>query len=442
MSAAARTPGPRFHTARGVPVFVEPSHELPIVDVEILLRQGAVTDDEATLGLSRLTAQMLRKGTRALRSEEVDDAIDSMGASLSIGVGHGWARLNGSVIQRNLDRFLELMGSLVTRPALRTSDVARLRRETEAELIALRDHDRGLAHRAFRRQLFGAHPYGRPIQGTLGTIKAFRREDVARKHAQLFTTGNVIVGVAGAVQEDKLRPAIDAMLRGLPEGPPPAVRLRAPSMKRGRRILVIDKPERSQTQVFLGTLAVRAGEPDYHALLVANTAFGGSFTSRLMQEIRVKRGWSYGTGSKVGADRQREAWTVWSHPAAEQLVDCLRLELELIDAWVERGLNKAELQRAKRYLVKSHAFDLDTAAKRLEPQLDTELYGLSPDWHPGFVARVREVTGPAAAAAVRKHLPVDDLAITIVATATDALVRALSDLPGIDRVDTVPFDRV
>jgi zinc protease len=433
---------PTFTTRNGIPVHVETSDELPIVDVDILYREGAVLDPSGREGLTRLVAQMVRRGPRGMSAEQFDEAIEGLGATLAASVGSHSVRFHGAVIRRNLEPFLELVGRMLTKPGVRVADLARQKRKNEAELIDLRDHDRSLASRAFRRHLFGAHPYGIPMSGTLDTVSTFTRAEVADHVERLLVTGSTIVGVAGDVRADELAPMLERAFRDVRSGDAPRVALEAPTIRKGRRVLLVDKPQRTQTQVYIGTLGARVAQPDYHALLVANTAFGGTFTSRVVQEVRVERGWSYGAGSKLGADREREAWTLWSHPAATQVVDCLKLELELLDTWVEQGLRDDEVGRAKDYLVKSHAFDLETPAKRLDPRLETDLYALPADWHPQFLEHVRTVTPAEAHAAVGRHLATQDLSITLVATATDELLAALAALPGVVSVDRIDYARV
>lgn len=435
-------PGPRFSTSSGIPVFVEPSHELPLVDVEILFREGAVLDPAGGDGLTRLTAQMLRRGPRGISAEAFDEAIEALGGSLGAAIGSHSVRFSGSVIRRNLEPYLALVGRMLGEPGLRAKDLARQKRKNEAELIELRDHDRALAARAFRRHLFGAHPYGRPATGTLETVGRFTQADVRGHLERLVTTGNAIVGVAGDVDPEEVAPLLERALRGIPRGPRQKVELSPPALAPGRRVLVVDKPQRTQTQVYLGALGARVAEPDYHALLVANAGFGGMFTSRLTQEVRAERGWSYGAASKLGTDREREAWSVWTHPAASQVVDCLRLELELIDAWVADGLDDEEVARARDHLIKSHAFELETAEKRLEPQLETELYELPLDWHPRYVEQLRAVDRPAAARAVRSHIAARDLGIALVASATDELMAGLRALPGVRSIERVDVTEV
>lgn len=434
---AAPLPGPRFSTSAGVLVYLEPSNELPLVDVEVLCGEGAVLDPPGRDGLTRLTAQMVRRGPRGMSTEAFDEAIEALGGTLGASIASHAVRFHGTVIRRNLEPYLRLLGRMLTSPAMRASDLARQKRKNEAELIELRDHDRAIAGRAFRRHLFGEHPYGRPATGTLESIASFTRDEVVEHYGRLVTNGNLMIGVAGDVTADELAPLLDRALRDVPEGPPCRVELEPPAIARGRRVLLVDKPQRTQTQVYIGTLGAKLAEPAYDALLVANTAFGGTFTSRLVQEVRVERGWSYGAGSKLGADREREAWTMWTHPAAEQVLDCLKLQLELLDAWVEQGLPDDELTRAQDYLVKSHAFDLETAAKRLEPQLETALYDLPRDWYPRFVERVRAVEPAQAIKAVQRRISPRDLSITLVATATDELVAGLAALPGVRVVDRI-----
>lgn len=439
---SAPFPGPRFVTSAGVPVHVEPSHELPLVDVEILFTEGAVLDPRGREGLTRLTAQLLRRGPRGMSTEAFDEAIESLGASLAASISSHVVRFHGSVIRRNLEPFLELLGRMLVTPAYRPQDLARQKRKNEAALVELRDHDRALAARAFRKHLFRDHLYARPTSGSLETAGSFTRAELMDHAAKLVCAENLLIGVAGDVTAEDLAPMVENALRDLPTGTACRIALEPPSIAPGRRVLLVDKPQRTQTQVYVGTLGSKLAEPDYHALLVANTGFGGTFTSRLMQEVRAERGWSYGAGSKLGADREREAWTMWTHPAAEQVLDCLRLELELLDAWVEEGLTDDEVARASDHLVKSHAFDLETAEKRLEPQLETALYDLPRDYLPRFVEHVRAVTPEAAKQAVRARIAKDDLSIALVATATDELVEGLGALPGVRVVDRISVEEV
>ncbi|MDQ3031169.1 MAG: insulinase family protein [Myxococcota bacterium] len=433
--------GPRWKTDRGITVLLEESHAIPLVDVELVIESGALHDPPGKEGLARLAARMLRMGTKRLTAEQADEAIDAMGASVSADVGHSVIRLHASVIRRNLPQLLDLLGSFVSAPALRNADLGIVQRETIADLLSQRDNDRWLASRAFRRHLFGEHPYARPTVGTAETIPRVRRADVAAFHETHAVGSNLVLGVAGDVSESDLRPMVERAFGNVARGTAPELPLGVPTLTKGRRVLVVDKPERTQTQLYIGTLGTRLADPLFYPLMVANTAFGGTFASRLVREVRSERGWSYSASSRLGADRQREAWSLYTHPSMDDAIDCIALELELIQGFVDRGITAVELSNARDYLVKSHAFDRDTAAKRLEPRLDSEVQGMPPDFYRRFVEHVSAVTMPRATEAVRARLSHDDLSIVLVATAAPILDR-LERLPGVRELSVVPFDRV
>jgi len=205
--------------------------------------------------------------------------------------------------------------------------------------------------------------------------------------------------------------------------------------------VLVDKPERTQTQIIVGTLGTHVHDPDHTALQVANVVFGGLFTARLTHEIRSVRGLSYGASSSLGHDRQRDLWSMWTFPAAKDAVKCLSLQLDLYEKWVEDGVRPSELKRAKSYLVKSHAFEIDTPQKRLDQRIEAELFGLPSDYFDAFVQRVKHVTRDDANAALRKRLSTRDLAIGVVATASE-LREPLSQLPDLRELRVVPFDKV
>jgi zinc protease len=432
---------PRWTTERDIVVLLEESHAIPLVDVELVIKSGALHDPLGREGLARLTARMMRMGTKRIQAEEADEVIDAMGASVSAEVGHGTMRIHASVIRRNLPKLLELLGQFVSAPAFRTKDLGLVARETVADLLSQRDNDRWLAGRAFRRHLFGDHPYGRPTVGSAETVARIARKDLVDFYEAHVVGSNMVLGVAGDVTEDELRPLTERAFAHVRQGVAPELPLPVPTLTKGRRVLVIDKPERTQTQVYLGTLGTRLADPLFYPLLVANSAFGGTFGSRLVREVRSERGWSYSASSRLAADKQRDSWSLYTHPSMDNAADCIALELQLIAEFVERGVTANELANARGYLVKSHAFDRDTASKRLEPRLDAEIQGMPAEFYTNFVNHVGSVTLPRANEAVRARLSHEDLSIVLVATAAP-LIDHLERLPGVRELSVTSFDRV
>jgi zinc protease len=303
----------------------------------------------------------------------------------------------------------------------------------------MRDHDETLAAKAFRDVLFGDHPYGRSIAGTPKSVRRVRRDDLIEHHQRAYRLGNMVVGAAGDVSMDELGQLVEAHLSHLPRGRTPKLSIPAPKRPKGRRLRIVDKPERTQTQLYVGTLGSKLGDPLTFPLHVGNSGFGGMFTGRLMHEVRAVRGLSYGASSRL--DVHRQAFAIHTFPSSGDAVACTELVLELLDAFVGQGLTDTEVRAAKSFLVRGHCFEVDTAAKRLDARMDVELYGLPPEHYTDYTRLVQKVKPVEVREAVRRRLSSQDLAIAVVATAKDVRA-ALERLPGLAELTVVPYDHV
>ncbi|MGZ3405221.1 MAG: M16 family metallopeptidase, partial [Polyangia bacterium] len=196
-----------------------------------------------------------------------------------------------------------------------------------------------------------------------------------------------------------------------------------------------------QSQILMGQPAPRWHDPDFLALQVATTAFGGTFTARLMDEVRSKRGLSYGASARVGQGRGAKALVAHVFPSLEQTAETLELVLRLWREWVEAGVTEREVEFARGYLAKSFAFSVATPEDRLELRTALELAGMPRDFADTFAARVSKVERADAVRALATHLSPRDLEIAIVSTA-DELLPKLKEAKLLDEVtlEVVAYD--
>jgi len=433
----------RFELPDGAVGFLESSTTVPLVSVVISVRTGAVGDPEDKDGVCRFAARMLRRGADGMTAQQIESAIDRLGAELALDVGPSTVSFHGQVIRRNAEAFVALLVRLLSKPTFQEEEIARLRRETAAELVEARDSDRSLANLAFRRALFEGHPYSRSAAGRPQTVAALTREDAIAAYERHFLRGDLVVGFAGAIAEDEARRYGAAISAALRDGATrEAARLRPPEppLAKGRRLVFVDKPERTQTQTLIGTLGTWPHDPDHFALVTATAVLGGTFTSRMMREIRSKRGWSYGTSARLSIERRRHAFTMSAAPGASDCAPCVELELQLLEDFVQNGITAAELDFIKSYLVRSYAFEVDTAPKRLGQAIETELLELPADYHTRYVDHVRTIDLSAATTAPKSRLSTDDLVVIVVGTAEDTLASVQAKIPNLAKTDVVPFD--
>ena len=437
---ASHGTSPRFDLPGGAVGFVESSTVVPLVSIAISLRSGALADPEGKDGLSRLTARMMRRGCKGMTSSDIESAVDRLGGEIGFDVGPSTISLHGQVIRRNLQPFCELIAKVLGSPTFDQEELDRLKRETVAELIDARDNDRGLAGLAFRRALFDGHPYSRSASGRPGSVEKLTRDDVLATYKKRFVQSDIVIGFAGAITEDEAKTLGALLVRSVPEGPKVENILPEPTRPVGRRLFFVDKPERTQTQILIGTLGTHARDPDHWPLMAATAVFGGTFTSRMMREIRSKRGWSYGTSARLSVERKRHAFTMGAFPAAADCAPCVSLELKLLEDFVSGGITPRELAFIKNYMIRSHAFEIDTAPKRLGQALEAELLDLPADYHTAYLDHVRAVTLESANASVRERLTPNDLVVVVVGTAGEILDKVTAAIPGLSEHKVLPFD--
>jgi zinc protease len=432
----------RGPTGGGAPVLVEENHDLPLVRLQAALRIGAADDPEEQDGLANFATELYARGAAGRSRAEIDAAFDALGTHLDVMTEHDSVTFELTVLKEHADRALALLGDVLTRPDCPAAEADKLKRELSAQLDELREDDAQLVSRFLRRALFGRHPYGRSVIGTEASLRALDVAAARRWHARLGS-GDVVFGAAGDLER---REAEDLFARHfgsfaksvtteLREGYPDVPR------RRGVRLTIVDKPERTQSQILFAQPAPAWAHPDFLPLSVGTHAFGGTFTARLMEEVRSKRGLSYGASARLHAGRGARALLVNVFPSLEQTAETIELVLRLYREWATDGLTNDEVIFSRGNLAEGFAFSLATPDDRLELRTAVEVAGLPLDYPDTYVDRVRAVDAAAVRRAMQTHLSPNDLEICVVATA-DALRPRLEEagLLGGWTVDVVPAD--
>lgn len=441
----------RLHVARGAEARVdlgggaclvtEPDHSIPLVSISLCFRVGMDTEAAELEGISRFAARMLRRGADGLGSSAIEMAFDRLGAELSTDVSTSVTTVSLQVIRRSLEPALALLTRLLVRPDFPEAELEKLKRETVADLSEALDDDRTLCQRAFRRALFGDHAYGRGAVGRATTVARFEARVARARYESIARAGQLVVGMSGDVTASEAERLTRALVAALPGGASTDPHAGEPPRRPGRHLVLVDKPDRTQTQVLIGTLGTSPHDEDHVALGAGVAVLGGTFTSRLTREVRSKRGWSYGASARASADRQRHAFTMWTFPAADDCAPCIALELRLLEAWVASGISARELSFIKRYLTRSHAFEVDTANKRLHRALDVDLLDLPRDYHTGFLDRVAGLSRDDVGEAIARRIAPADLVVVVVGTAAGIRADVEKAIGGLESTVVVPFDQ-
>jgi zinc protease len=421
------------------PLHFEPAVATPLCCFTAAIRVGATLDPIGQEGMTRHVAELARRGAGGLDRAALDDAIDRVGAAVEVEVDRDSLALTATCLERHLDRTLALAASVLADPILSQHEHEVLLRETLHELDDVRDDDSSLADRHFHRACAPGHPYARTVLGTEESLARIERGPLADYHRSLWAADRMVVGVSGPMtpaRADEVAAALAAAAAG--RTPAAAPTFAVPPFPPGRRLILVDKPKRTQCQILLGHLAPTYGPGDYVALMPLETAFGGLFSSRLMQEIRVARGWSYGAGCRMIKGRAPHWFRIWMSPSADVAVDALVLVLSLYEKLAEGGLREEEFQLAVHHLTGALPFARATPRQRMRLALRHELFGLPVEFPAQLPELLAGLTLDEVHRAADRWLRPQDVCIVMVASADEMAPRL--ERAGIPPSETVAYD--
>jgi predicted Zn-dependent peptidase len=400
--------------SNGLRVLVVEHHELPLADILLIVRSGSEAESPARAGLATLAANMLDESAGGRSALEIAEQISFLGISLGTGAGWDQSRVSLHTPIAQLDSALALMADVTLRPTFPANEFDRLKKERLTALLQQRDRGPAIADVAFSYVLFGdEHPYGHPQLGTEATVGALALGDVQAFYQTHFRPNNATVVVVGDVQPDDVTRRLERWLGGWRPGAIPETRFPSPPPAGSRTVHLIDKPGAAQSSVRIGVVGAPRSTADYFPLVVMNTVLGGAFTSRLNQNLREDKGYTYGAFSAF--DMRRVAGPFLA--SAEIVTE--KSDSALIEALSEiRGMHEpvptAELEKAKSYIQLGLPSEFETTggiASRLVP---VALYDLPLDYFGNFSRNVGAVTQAEVQRVARQYLTPERLQIVVV----------------------------
>lgn len=383
----------RFRTPAGLAVTVARRGRVPLVAVRLVIEAGACSDPLGQEGLADFTVRLLRRGTARRDAHAIDEAVEFVGASLGLFAGEDHLALTLTTPSEHLQAMLEILAELVREPSFPDNEVRIERERTLGQFANDIDDPSLLADRAVVSTAWAGHPYGHDVSGTrtsvgrLGRQEAvdFHRRNLGPRVAQLF--------VVGAVDEARVESAVTRAFDGWTAGPEAAPRLPQPPPLGGAgRVVIVDRPDQTQSQVRIVGPAYPRGAPVQFAAQVVNVTLGAGFTSRLVREVRVKRGLSYGVGSSFDTLRVGGMFSVSSFTKVETTEALLSVMRAEVEAMRLRGPTAIEVEKAQRYLAGLFPLRTETNESLSAVLADMALYGLGDDWLDRYRDRVRAVT--------------------------------------------------
>ncbi len=417
-----------FETAGGLRVIVARRRGIPLATARLSTWAGSATDPPRKRGLADFTATLLRRGTRRMRAEQVDDAIEFWGGNFGTAASEDFTALQVSGPAEHFPKLLDVFGQIVLEPSFPQREVVAARKRWIAQIVNDLDDPAQVASRAVVRALWGDHPYGHPVEGSIRDVGTFTRADAIGFHRKRFGPKASVLVIVGDIAEQAVRAAVEGTFgrwRGEAEGPPALEKRESPALP--GEALLVHKPEQTQTQVRLAALAFPKGDPDSFPAEVLETVLGGVFTSRLMQAIRVERGLSYGANSSFDSYLAGGSLIVSTFTKTETTREIIEVALGEIAKLREKGPTRGEMSAAQTYLAGLFPLRLETNEALAGAIGELKLYGLPEEWVTGYRRKITELIPEQIVQVARKYLAPDRFTFALVGDAP-AVARQLRGL--------------
>ncbi len=408
----------------GLTVLLLEKHGVPMVSFIALVKSGAAADPAGQEGLASVTAGLLRKGTKSRTARQFAADLDFTGGAFGAEAGVEATVVSAEFLSKDLGRGLDLFSDALLRPIFPAEEADKLLRQNLDGIKAAKDEAQAVLPVYYNGYLFGTHPYGRPQGGDEISLTRIHREDAQRFYAAHYAPGNTILAVAGDFSPAEMQKEVEKVFGGWSSGGAPAAKAAAPVPVKGKRLLLVDKPDSTQTFFAIGNTGTAAGDPDRVTVRVVNTIFGGRFTSILNEELRVKSGLTYGAASFFQPHKAPGPFLITSFTQNATTTQAIDLALKVLEELHRRGVTPAQLDSAKSYIKGQFPPTIETSMQLARLIAMNEFYGLDDSEVNELEARVDGVTPEMARQVIEKHFPLENLVFVLIGKASEIRAAA------------------
>jgi zinc protease len=414
----------------GLTVLMLEKREFPLISVDVVFKSGSVADPAGKEGVAVLTEQLLRKGTAKRTAAQFADDADFIGMTLG-GAGGGRGGGGGDVsldatsisagfLAKDQATALDLLSDMLLHPAFPADEVAKSLSRAQDSVKSGKDNPQQAIQRYWAKFLFGANPYGRPPAGDEASLAAVTRDDILAFYKANYTPGNAILAISGDFDSNAMKATLEQTFGAWQGKAPAKVAIPAMRPEKGRRLLLVDKPDATQTYFVMGNIGLDATNPDRGPVSVVNTLYGGRFTSLFNTELRIKSGYSYGANSSFQEDREPGAFTMSTYTRNATTAPAMDKSIEVVTTAHTQGFTEAQLTSAKNTIAGELPPRLETAEQLATTMAHNELYGITREQFNANLAATQKTTLADEKRLLDTYFPsADNLVIVVIGKASE-----------------------
>jgi zinc protease len=413
-------PYEKFKLKNGLTVYLMEQHEVPMMNVSVILPAGAIYDGEKA-GLASLTASGLKYGTRNYPKAKLDEELDFIGASVNSFASKESAGLSAKFAVKDKDKVLDIIKELLTQPLFDTAEFSKEKKRVLVSLEQAKESPRSVIGSYFDKFLYGDHVYGNVVQGRISTVSTITVDDLKKFYQENYIPNGAAVSLVGDFNVKDMKALVINLFTGWPQGKQSQANLASKPITTptGNRVLLVNKDDAKETTFYIGAPGISRNNPDYVAIDVVNTLFGGRFTSMLNDELRVNTGLTYGAGSRFTPLKNAGSFAITTFTATKTTEPAIDKALEVLNRLHEKGIDDTSLASAKNYVKGQFPPRYETAGQLAGLLTQMFWYNFDESFINNFQKNVDGLTVDKAKQIIAKYFPKDKLQFVLVGKSSE-----------------------
>jgi predicted Zn-dependent peptidase len=412
-------PHERHKLPNGMTLLLMERHELPLVSFHVIINAGPVADPAGQEGLASLTAALLRKGTKTRSANQFSAQLDFVGGEFNTNVAADYATISAQFMKKDLGTGLDLLADALLNATFPQEEVDKLIRQRVDGVKSAKDQALAVLPLYFNAYLYGTHPYARPAGGDEKSVPRITRDAIVKFYQARYSPANTTLAVVGDFDRSETESMLSQRFGAWSAQPTPALAVPDHANIEGKKLLLVDKPDATQTYYCIGNVGVARTNRDRVPIRVVNTVFGGRFASMLNTELRIKSGLTYGARSSFDERKSRGPFVISTYTRTATTEKAMDLTLEVLKRLHEKGVTQEELDLVKSYIKGQFPPSIETSGQLASQLAQLEFFGLDEREINDLYSQIDAMTLEDAQRVIREYYPLDNLVFVVIGKASE-----------------------
>jgi len=399
----------------GLTVYLMEQHEVPMINASVILPAGAIYDGDKA-GLASLTATALKHGTKNYPKAKLDEELDFIGATVNTYASKEFAGLSAEFAAKDKDKVLAIINELMTAPVFDTAEFSKEKRRTLLRLDQAKESPRSVIGSYFDKFLYSDHAYGNIVSGTISSVSGLVPDDIKKFYKENYIPNGSAISIVGDFNAKEMKGIVNRLFSGWKQGKQTNADIASKPITKptANRVLLINKDDAKETTFLIGAPGISRNNPDYLAIDVINTLFGGRFTSMLNDELRVNTGLTYGANSRFSPLKNGGAFMISTFTASKTTEPAIDKTLEVLNKLHKDGVDEQSLTSAKNYVKGQFPPRYETSGQLSGLLTQMFWYNFNESYINNFQKNVDDLTVEKAKDIIAKYFPKDKLQFIMV----------------------------